>query len=459
MSNLFASLNSSAGALGAYQQALNVIQNNVNNASTPGYARQQMQLESLPFDASNNLTGGVAAGEVQSTRNRWADQEVRQQVQDLGYFDQKASIVQPLENAFDISGEDGIAGHLDRLFASFSAWSADPASGASRQAVLDQAQALSASFQQTAQRLSEASISARQQTGSTMQSINTLAAKIQGYNAERLRTGRADAGLDAQLQSSLEQLADLVNFSAHQEADGTVTVLVGGQSPLVISDRAYLISPPDATADGVRVETADGRDITAQVTGGRLGALLDFQNRLLPSTQSQLDRLAKGLADAMNEVLTSGRISDGPPPEEGKPLFTYDGTDGASAAATLNLDSDITADQLPAIDPGPPYVSNGVALRLADLGTANGQVDDLSFSGYFGQIAGQIGKEAAGATEDKSTHQQLLAQARSLRDQISGVSLDQEAVHLIEFQRAYQATAQMVSVLNELTQTTIDLLR
>jgi len=58
-----------------------------------------------------------------------------------------------------------------------------------------------------------------------------------------------------------------------------------------------------------------------------------------------------------------------------------------------------------------------------------------------------------------TTSEQLLLQARAMRDEVSGVSLDEEAVHLIEFQRAYQASARLITVLNELTEITINLLR
>jgi flagellar hook-associated protein 1 FlgK len=63
------------------------------------------------------------------------------------------------------------------------------------------------------------------------------------------------------------------------------------------------------------------------------------------------------------------------------------------------------------------------------------------------------------AQDGDQLHEQMLVQARSMRDQISGVSLDEEAARLVEFQRAYQATARMISILDDLTQVTLDMLR
>ena len=87
------------------------------------------------------------------------------------------------------------------------------------------------------------------------------------------------------------------------------------------------------------------------------------------------------------------------------------------------------------------------------------QIDGLNYVSFYGAIAGRVGARSSAAHDNLDIQKQVTAQARNLRDQISGVSLDEEAVHLIEFQRAYQATAKMVSVLDELTQTTINLLR
>ena len=76
MSNLLASLVSSANTLQAYGQVMETLQNNVSNASTPGYAKQSAELYALPFDPEHGVTGGVRSGELRSTRNEYAEQAV-----------------------------------------------------------------------------------------------------------------------------------------------------------------------------------------------------------------------------------------------------------------------------------------------------------------------------------------------------------------------------------------------
>ena len=67
MSNLLASLASGGNTLSVLQQALSVVQSNVGNASTPGYAAQQGVLTAQPMNLADGLLGGVGYAGVQSS--------------------------------------------------------------------------------------------------------------------------------------------------------------------------------------------------------------------------------------------------------------------------------------------------------------------------------------------------------------------------------------------------------
>src|SRR5579885_2766394 len=384
MANLFASLNVASSALNVFDQALEVTSNNVTNASTPGYARQRASFEALPFDPAQGNVGGVTAGEVQSARDEYAESQVRSQVQAWGGSDQEATSLAALEAVFPVADNSGIASALNDLYSSLSQWSTDPNDASARQSVLASADGVARGFRQAA-----------------VNQINTLGSQLQQINQERLRSGHPDAGLDARLHSTLENLAEWVDFTASVQPDGSVTVLLGGQTPLVIGGRSYTLStsagsdarPAGSAPPAVTVRSADGADITAQISSGRLGGLLDVRNRVLPSylgdanQPGDLNRLAKGLADQMNQILEAGWASDGPPPVPGTPLFSYDTSSDAAVAQTVSVNSDLSADQLAAIDPGPPYSSNGTALKLADLATQSGQIDGQSFTGFYGELS------------------------------------------------------------------------
>src|SRR5690242_14300029 len=97
MSNLLGSLMASAGAIKAYDRVLNVIQNNVVNASTPGYAAERVNLVALPFDPVTGQSGGVRSGEVQNARDEFAERSVWRQHNSVGRFTQTSQELARLE--------------------------------------------------------------------------------------------------------------------------------------------------------------------------------------------------------------------------------------------------------------------------------------------------------------------------------------------------------------------------
>ncbi|MCX6621015.1 MAG: flagellar hook-associated protein FlgK, partial [Acidobacteria bacterium] len=127
----------------------------------------------------------------------------------------------------------------------------------------------------------------------------------------------------------------------------------------------------------------------------------------------------------------------------------------AGAAMTLAA-SDITGEELAAATPEAPG-GNTNALKLAAMATSR-QSNGKTLSEEFAGLASKVGRELETSKANADTHSQLLTQARDLRSQISGVSLDEEASRLIEFQRSYQAASKLVGILNELTDTLIHLI-
>jgi flagellar hook-associated protein 1 FlgK len=475
MSNLLSSLVSSGNALRVFEQGLAVAQNNVGNVNTPGYVKQRAQAIAMPFDAAAGLSGGVEAGAVRSSRDLYAEQYVRQQTELSQFAEQSLSSLTVIENVVSLSAPDGIPAALNSLFQSFSAWSQDPNSQAARQSVMQRAEGVAAAFRHTADQLNTISERTTVDLKETAAQINQLAARLQEYNRLRQQGGKDDAGLDAKIHSTLEDLSTLVNVSVLHEDDGTVTVMLGGQSLLVSGEDAYPVTvdfrvpsdPPPLYPDGgdsARIINSRGRDITDLLSGGKTGALLDIRNRALPAllgdshNLGSLNRLATTLATEVNTIVGSGWVRNG---ESGAAaLFQVDPDNPTGAAKSLIVDPLATAANLPAIEAGDPPVSNGAALQLANLSRSqHASIENLSLVQYYGAIASSVGNQVQSAQDSRDQQQEFAAQARAMRDQVSGVSLDEEAIVMLEFQRAYQATARLIATLSELTEEAINLVR
>jgi flagellar hook-associated protein 1 FlgK len=472
MSDLFATLDSASSAITAFQKAIDVTSNNVTNANTPGYAKQVPVFEALPFNLSNGLSGGVEAGQPQDTRSQFAESAVQQQTSLLGTFQQIQTSLQPLQTVFDATGNSGVSKALNDLYSAFSAWSTEPDNTSSRSAVIAAAGEVATAFQQGASQINSTLNSTNQDLQAKLNQINQAESAIVAYNTAKATDRTPDPGLDANLNSTLENLSQIVDVQVLHQPDGSVTVLLGGQTPLVIGQQANPLqlgfsvpagsafpgNPPVAT-----ILDQNGEDITSHVNSGNLAGLLSVRNGSLasligsPSQAGDLNTLAKGFADAVNATLAAGSTTTGLPAQPGPPLFVYSA--GPNVAATITVNPAITPSQLAAVDPV-SGVSNGTALALANLDSNSATfINGLSFSQFFSSLATRVGSQISSATTSAQVQTQAVSQAQAVRQQVSGVSLDEEATRLIQLQTAYQAASKVVTVIDELTQTLINMVQ
>lgn len=455
MGGFFTALTNSASALQVYGRVFSVIQNNVANASTPGYVRQDQALTAEAFNPAAGLSGGVLAGPLLSTRSEYLERAVRYQQEQLGAAQQKAADLSQIESLFDVSGRSGVPGALAQFFNSFSQLSVNPNDLAGRQNVLDAASQLAGAFRQNSLGIASVAGDIDTQTRASVSAINQAAADIADINRHYRASSQSsqDAGLDARLHATLESLSQVADYTLIKSSDGSFSVYLGGQTPLVIGDRAY-----DITADFSRPQTAildaQGNDITRQLAnaGGSLGAVLQEKNVVLPGYQTSLDSVAKALADTVNTALGQGLdLAGNAPPVN---LFTYSAAGGAASSLAVTA---IAPDQIAAASAGAPG-GNGNALAVAQL-AGQPAVSGFTFVEAYGNLGGQVGRDLSNARQDRAAQQDLVTQAQQQRAQVSGVSLDAEAAKLLQFQQSYQAMGKLVGVLDGLTQTVIDLIR
>jgi flagellar hook-associated protein 1 FlgK len=463
--NLFSALNSASSALTAFEQSVDVTQNNVANANSPGYAEQTPVLVADQFQSNTGLSGGVSET-TQDTRNPLADAAVQQQLSLVGQFQQLQTSLQPLESVFDVSSTSAIPTALNQLFTSFSQWSTQPSSSTFQSAVIDAAQQTAAAFQGAASQLQSIQSSTGQGIQSAVAQINEDASQVQAYNIAIQHNGTPNAGLSAQLESTLENLSNFANVQVLPGTGGTVTLLLGGQTPLAIGSQLNAIQvAPNAANGQTEILDSNGNNITSQITSGSLSSLLNVQNTLLPSLAGgdgqagALNTLAKSLADTVNNVLEQGSTTTTPPFQAGAALFTYTPGQPAGVAASLAVNPAITPGQLAAVQTGPPLVSNGIALQLAALNnTPEAALNGQSFTDYFATLVSQVGSAASNASTSLTAQQQVLTNAQTLQQHLEGVSVNEEAVRLVQLQSSYDAASKVVTIVNQLLQDALNIL-
>jgi flagellar hook-associated protein 1 FlgK len=384
----------------------------------------------------------------------YLENNVRQQQSALGLAQQKTADLSNLESIFDLSGKSGISAGLNGLFQSFSQLSITPNDAATRQNVITQASQLGQSFQNAASSVTKTAAQVQGEGSSAIDTVNQLAVHLARLNASSPRDfqGNVNPSVDAQMNNTLEELSKYVNYSAIQQPDGSVNVYIGGRAPLVMGSEAMPVKG-NISSQSIAVDDSSGQDITSSITGGQLGGLLDVQNTKLPSYLTALNTLAQAVADQVNTTLSQGVDLNGAVPQNN--LFTYSVPPGA--AQSLAVNPVFTTDQIAAALSSAPG-GNGNALNLSALANAK-VVNGNTFTQFYGSLGSQVGQDLSNAQNDSDTANQLLTQTQTTRTQVSGVSLDQEAEQLIQFQRWYEAAAKLITVLDQLTSTAVNMIQ
>jgi flagellar hook-associated protein 1 FlgK len=458
MSGLMSSLQTANSALQAFSTALGVESANVSNSATPGYAALRASISPIGY-------GGISTGSdsvtISSTGNARADALVQASSSQAGFSSAQVSQLTPLNATFDITGNSGILAALQRFSSAYANVGANPSNQALQNLALQAAGSVATAFQSAATSLGSAQAQANADVKNTVSQINNLAGEIQQLNASVGSPNASNGANETQLRNALDQLSSLVDITVQQNSNGTVNVLAGGQIPLVSDVQTFPLSL--STSSSGNQITAPGWSGSTANFGGQLGALLQVTNTTIPSIlgsstqQGSLNTLAQSFADSVNSLFTSGQTTSG---AQGVPLFTYDSSNGgANVAGSLAIDPTVTTPQLAL---GTSTQSNGVANALAQLaGTtdATQQISGLSPQEYFAQIASGIGQQLSTATSQSSVDQTNLTSAQTARQQQSGVSLDTEAINITADQRAYEASAQLVSIINQLTQEEVQILK
>lgn len=451
MASISSSMASAAQAMQVLQRSVAVVENNIANASVANYARQDQVILANPFLPASSSQGGISAGPVRSSRNAAAEAFVWRRQTAGGHSSQMQATLRTLQQSFPVGQGAGIPAAMDSFFASASRLSMSPNSTDARQDLIHHAATVARSFNQTAAEVSSLTGAIGAEISPTVNAINRLGAEIASINAAKGNGSAVDAGLDARLHSALEELASYTAFSAIPNKDGGMVVSLGGDVPLVIGGRHLPLTVAPQSGQ-VSVLDAQGNDVTSRLSGGKLGALLDARNRVLPSFSAQLDTLAQTFADEVNATLAGGLDRNGMPPVQD--LFSYDPSLGAAASLRTN---DLAPDEIAAAgaaDPG----GNSNANRLAQL-SSTAVAGGGTLTGMYGAIASDLGRQLSDQTARVDSDQQLLLQAQSFRQEISGVSIDAEALKLLDLQRGFEAVGRVIQVLDELSETVLNMLR
>ncbi|MEO8481933.1 MAG: flagellar hook-associated protein FlgK [Acidobacteriota bacterium] len=447
MSGLFDSLSIATSALTAYRTGLDVAGQNIANINTPGYVRRTVTLaERAPTEALGPGHGVDVLG-IQAHRSELIDGRIGHEQAGLSHDSALLDGLKEVESAIGLPGSS-LDADLDGLFTSFSQLATDVTSSSARDSVVRQAQTLAQGFGALSGRITELQRSTNVSVRDAVGQLNQLTDRFAQLNGQIIsRNGTDVEALKDERANVLADIQSLADVSVITRGDGGLDLTMPQGQALVLGGTSNAVSLVSTAPSGAVSLMLSDFDVTSQVTNGRLGGLITLRDTVLGGYQTNLDQLAYDVATQVNAVHASGYDANG---NAAGNFFTAPAA-VAGAAAAMAVDPSLAADsQLLAGSATGAVGDNQTARALAGIRNARVMSGGTATAAEaWSNFVYQVGSDVATAQSTSGTREAVVRQLQQLRDQASGVSLDEEAANLMKFQRSYEASARFFTTVND----------
>lgn len=463
----FAGLNTAISGLHAHQRTIEVIGHNVTNANTEGFSRRQVVLEpSVGLRASsrhdNEFTWsnlGVNISTINRVRDNFLDAKARAASAGSQDADRALEVLKSVESVFPEPSDTALNAQLAGFWNAFSEAANQPDSNPQRTAILSQAETLASTIRQSADSMQTAHDNYSFELTAVIDEVNSLAEQIAALNGQIRQStisGMNAADMADQRDLLVDRISALCGATARPGAYEQVDVVLGGSTLVAgnLSESLYVAEagPLDgdlATLDQQKLQVRWSRDgYPASSLSGEAGGLLKGLNDIIPRYMRDLDVMAESLITTVNTLHQAGEDQSG---TTGLSFFGLSGIGPASKNITLHSDVAGQPSRLALAGAGKGSLdgSNGYALA----GLAN---DTGGINAKYQSMLGRLGVETQAATNRAETQQQFATQTESQRSSVIGVNIDEEITNLMISQRAYEASARLLTAVDELLDTLIN---
>jgi flagellar hook-associated protein 1 len=465
MMSLFGNLDMASRSLQAQMTGVQVTGQNLANVNTTGYTRQTVDIQTSPeIDTSIGPEGtGANVVAIQQAVNALLNSQIQTQQSASGYWNAQQSALQSAQTGLDefLNGtggttsstadnsttDTGLSGQLSSLFNAFQAVATSPTSVSAQQAAVSQAQTLASTFNQIDSQLDATRTSLNTSLTNDVTSANTLLSGIAELNQQissaEFSGGNANTLLDEREQD-LENLSQFTNITTSTGTNGAVDVSIGGQTLVSGSQVLDTLQTYDASGNGsgqLLVQTATG-GVPLTLTGGSIQGTIDARDGALATLQGGINTLASTLITQVNTIYSGGYSQTG---TTGADFFS--GTDASNISVNAALVNNPALFQ--ASGSATASGDNSVALQLADLASVTQSgLNDQTFGDSYGETVAGLGNALQTANNQVSNQTAVANMLATQQSSVSGVNIDEEMTNLMGFQRAYEASAQLVTTLN-----------
>lgn len=478
MAGLLNALNSARTSLEVNQKSIEITGNNISNVNTEGYSRQKADFQTYPaMNFGDFFIGqGVKISNVSREHDVFIEQQLKQKAVDYGFQDALTRPLSELESVFTITN-DNISTDIDNFFDSLQELTADPSDLVQRNNVILQGEVLATSFNNTINQLNSIQENINNTIVSKLDAVNSQLRELADLNDRiysiEIQGQMANSARD-QREMVAKELAKTLGAQSYEAKNGMLSVALPGGLPLVQGNMAMSISAQTSGTDMTLQLHAGGvtRDLGVRNLGGAFQGLLDVRDNLIPEMTGDLDKLAYELSVAVNLQHRAGGGLDSTtgidffnmPPNYAPSPPAPTAAEYAGAARNISValtdPTQLAAGAAP--DPGPPPGNvapgdNRNALILSNIGDTYliGGAD--TFTSLYGKISAKIGIESNQNQLSLKGAQDAMDQLENFRDGLVGVSLEEEMISLIQYQRGFESSAKFLSTVDEMMSTVINI--
>ncbi|MBI4403578.1 MAG: flagellar hook-associated protein FlgK [Deltaproteobacteria bacterium] len=462
----------------ANRQALQTTAQNVANANTPDYSRQKpvMEAHEQSVHGGTRVGGGVEVKKVIRVHDQFIQNHLLEESKALGQLKSRSDGLRLLEGIIGEQGTD-LGNLMTKFFNDVRELSVNPGTASSRAVVSESADAVAFAFRRLSDSLSTIQKDIDTQIEHTVLTTNSMAKELAEMNIGIVRAqamGQSPNELLDRRDVLERQITEKLGYEILHDERNLATVIAPGVGVLVQGERVNELRVRRTPEEGQKgpgaldVFLGDGNSehrLTKSISQGEIGGLISVRDAIINPAAEHLDQVAYQFAQSVNQAHRQGMGMDG---TSGRDLFT-EAFEASGSAGRIALNQDIKNNNLAlAVGYGVEDPSdNRVALEMSDIQSkallSNALTSPSEGDGRYtlgesiNEIIGTVGVHTQRTNQMFDHQKAIVDQLDNYRQSVSGVSLEEEAIQMMQFQTAFNAASKMIRVGDELLEEVLKL--
>lgn len=453
MSGLLGSLHSARTGMTVSQASIQTTSHNINNMNTPGYSRQRVEQSAKSaysnpgFNSSmgaGQLGTGAEATDIIRIRNTFYDFQYRSESHNYGEIGIKYEHYTTMETIFNEPSDSAISASLSNFFSSWQELSKNPSDTGAKDIVIQNSKYLANNISKIKEKLINLSEQAERKLGDDIEEINGMFKELKSLN-KNIKIVEGSEKTPNDLLDQRDRIIDDLSFKMDINNEDIRKALETGDASLKYDrddslkyNGKILLAYKDI--DGKYKEATLSGEAAKNMSGELQGSL--YMIGKIAEYQNSIDELAEGIAKGANNVINGRDVNDNTEGVKDNNLFVFD-KDKTPILKVNQTFSD---------DPKNLTITSETAQEMYRLKGKKFEIagEVTTIDKFYGSIVQKLGNETQEVIRNEKNQGKILKDINNSRLNLSGVSLDEEMVNLIQFQHAYNASAKVISTIDSL---------